>query len=99
MFVCTGADSLGLEVQNVVDISDQVNYELAMRISSSIKNGDDFYTDLNGLQVCRVKLQILLFLNDEGNIKMKCMHNFIMVVEYRVITNDECNYVNLWVRK
>lgn len=49
--VCTGADGLGLEVQNVVDISNQVNCELAMRISSNIKNGDDFYTDLNGLQV------------------------------------------------
>lgn len=52
--LCAGADSLGLEVQNVVDISDQVNSELAMRISSSIKNGDDFYTDLNGLQVCSI---------------------------------------------
>lgn len=49
--MCTGTDSLGLEVQNVVDISDQVNCELVMRISSNIKNGDDFYTDLNGLQV------------------------------------------------
>jgi hypothetical protein len=56
IFICTGADSLGLEVQNVVDISDQVNCELAMRISSSIKSGDDFYTDLNGLQVCYIYL-------------------------------------------
>jgi len=51
MLACTGADGLGLEVQNVVDISNQVNCELAMRISSNIKNVDDFYTDLNGLQV------------------------------------------------
>jgi alpha-mannosidase II len=50
-----GADGLGLEVQNVVDISNQVNCELAMRISSNIKNGDDFYTDLNGLQIIRRK--------------------------------------------
>jgi alpha-mannosidase II len=50
----TGTDSLGLEVQNVVDISDQVNCELVMRISSNIKNGDDFYTDLNGFQVWNV---------------------------------------------
>ncbi|XP_023714691.1 alpha-mannosidase 2 [Cryptotermes secundus] len=50
-----GTDSLGLEVQNVVDISDQVNCELVMRISSNIKNGDDFYTDLNGLQIIRRK--------------------------------------------
>ncbi|PSN52814.1 hypothetical protein C0J52_09697 [Blattella germanica] len=33
-----GADSLGLDVQNVVNIADQVNCELAMRISSNIKN-------------------------------------------------------------
>jgi alpha-mannosidase II len=57
--VCTGADSLGLEVQNVVDISDQVNCELAMRISSNIKNGDDFYTDLNGLQVRNIYVCLL----------------------------------------
>ncbi|KAJ9599827.1 hypothetical protein L9F63_009867, partial [Diploptera punctata] len=50
-----GADSLGLEVQNVVNIGDQVNCELAMRISSSIKNGDEFFSDLNGWQLIRRK--------------------------------------------
>ncbi|XP_069682276.1 alpha-mannosidase 2 isoform X2 [Periplaneta americana] len=55
LFNTSGADSMGLEVQNIVDISDQVNCELAMRISSSIKNGDEFYTDLNDLQMIRRK--------------------------------------------
>lgn len=47
----SGADSLGIEIQNEVNIIEQNNYELAMRISSNIKNGDTFYSDLNDLQV------------------------------------------------
>ncbi|KAL1122794.1 hypothetical protein AAG570_003120 [Ranatra chinensis] len=49
-------DSHGLEIQNVVDIASITdNYELGMRLSSSIKNGDVFYTDLNGIQIIKRK--------------------------------------------
>ncbi|XP_047114785.1 alpha-mannosidase 2 [Schistocerca piceifrons] len=50
-----GADSFGIEIHNLVDITDQANYELVMRFSSGIQNGDEFFTDLNGLQVIRRK--------------------------------------------
>lgn len=47
-----GADGLGVEIQNRVDISSvNTNYELSMQISSNIKNKDIFFTDLNGYQV------------------------------------------------
>lgn len=50
--LAVGADGLGLEIHNLVNISSiNSNYELAMRMSSNIDNGDVFYTDLNGLQV------------------------------------------------
>lgn len=48
-------DSLGLEIVNVVDIKSENNYELAMRITSHITNGDEFYTDLNGLNMIKRK--------------------------------------------
>lgn len=52
MYNCAGADGIGLEIHNLVNITAiNSNYELAMRLSSSINNGDIFYTDLSGLQV------------------------------------------------
>ncbi|XP_054262638.1 alpha-mannosidase 2 isoform X2 [Macrosteles quadrilineatus] len=51
-----GADGLGLEVHNLVDISSlNTNYELVMRISSNINNKNVFHTDLNGLQMIKRK--------------------------------------------
>ncbi len=35
----------------MVDIRDQTNKELAMRLVTDIQSGDAFYTDLNGFQV------------------------------------------------
>ncbi|XP_066995337.2 alpha-mannosidase 2 [Anabrus simplex] len=55
LYNISGADSLGLEIYNLVDISEQINFELAMRFSSNIKNGDEFFTDLNGLQMIKRK--------------------------------------------
>lgn len=46
-----GADSLGLEIQNTVDITDTSNFELVMRLSTNINSTSEFFTDLNGLQV------------------------------------------------
>ncbi|CAG0902213.1 unnamed protein product [Darwinula stevensoni] len=48
-----GLDGLGLEINNLVDIKLNMDYELAMRISSNIKSGNTFYTDLNGFQVLK----------------------------------------------
>ncbi|RZF47561.1 hypothetical protein LSTR_LSTR009097 [Laodelphax striatellus] len=51
-----GADGLGIEIQNKVDISNvNGNYELSMRLSSNIKNGDVFFTDLNNYQIVKRK--------------------------------------------
>lgn len=46
-----GGDGLGLHILNGVDISETQNYELAMRLSTDIASGDQFFTDLNGLNV------------------------------------------------
>lgn len=35
----------------MVDIRDQTNKELAMRLVTDIQSGDVFYSDLNGFQV------------------------------------------------
>lgn len=48
-----GADGLGLEITNIVDIAETSNYELVMRLSTNIKSGSEFFTDLNGYQVMR----------------------------------------------
>ncbi|XP_078056084.1 alpha-mannosidase 2x isoform X2 [Mustelus asterias] len=46
-----GVEGLSLEVSIVVDIHDQINRELAMRLSTDIESGDTFFTDLNGFQI------------------------------------------------
>lgn len=52
LWLFVGLDGLALEIINLVDIRDQNNYELAMRIQSSVQNPDgEFFTDLNGFQV------------------------------------------------
>lgn len=45
----------------MVDIRDQNNKELAMRLVTDIQSGDTFYTDLNGFQVKFICLQIRRF--------------------------------------
>ncbi|KAM9854980.1 alpha-mannosidase 2x [Aulostomus maculatus] len=46
-----GVDGLSVEITTMVDIRDQTNKELAMRLVTDIQSGDIFYTDLNGFQM------------------------------------------------
>ncbi|TDH09371.1 hypothetical protein EPR50_G00085950 [Perca flavescens] len=46
-----GVDGLSIDITTLVDIRDQTNKELAMRLVTDIQSGDVFYTDLNGFQI------------------------------------------------
>uniref|UniRef100_A0A665V881 Alpha-mannosidase n=1 Tax=Echeneis naucrates TaxID=173247 RepID=A0A665V881_ECHNA len=46
-----GVDGLSIDITTTVDIRDQTNKELAMRLVTDIQSGDVFYTDLNGFQM------------------------------------------------
>jgi alpha-mannosidase II len=51
-----GLDGLAVDIQNLVDIRRESNYELAMRLQTNINNADgELYTDLNGFQMQRRK--------------------------------------------
>ncbi|XP_015588290.1 alpha-mannosidase 2 [Cephus cinctus] len=53
LFNSPGSDGLGLHILNEVDITETQNYELAMRLDTNIASGDQFFTDLNGLNMIR----------------------------------------------
>lgn len=44
-------DADDVEIRNLVDIRQESNYELSMRVTTEVKNNNIFYTDLNGFQV------------------------------------------------
>ena len=47
-----GVQPLGVHVHNDVDVrSGYDNKEIVMRITSDVRSGDKFYTDLNGFQI------------------------------------------------
>ncbi|KAF1387016.1 hypothetical protein PFLUV_G00100890 [Perca fluviatilis] len=46
-----GVDGLSIDISTMVDIRDQTNKELAVRLVTDIQSGDVFYTDLNGFQI------------------------------------------------
>lgn len=46
-----GVDGLSVDMTTMVDIRDQANKELAMRLVTDIQSQDTFYTDLNGFQI------------------------------------------------
>lgn len=50
-FFLPGVDGFSVDVTTMVDIRDQTNKELAMRLVTDIQSGDVFYSDLNGFQV------------------------------------------------
>ena len=53
-FITVGTDGLTVDIYNLVDIRDEMNFELGMKVSTDIKNKDrEFCSDLNGFQVCR----------------------------------------------
>ncbi|XP_025204712.1 alpha-mannosidase 2 isoform X2 [Melanaphis sacchari] len=48
-------DANDVEIRNLVDIRQQMNYELSMRVTTEVNNDNVFYTDLNGFQMTRRK--------------------------------------------
>ncbi|XP_037948464.1 alpha-mannosidase 2-like [Teleopsis dalmanni] len=50
---CTRIYDNKIEIRNIVNISPLNNFEISMRIATTIKNKDVFYTDLNGLQMIK----------------------------------------------
>uniref|UniRef100_A0A672GGS1 Alpha-mannosidase n=1 Tax=Salarias fasciatus TaxID=181472 RepID=A0A672GGS1_SALFA len=54
-----GVDGLSIDMSTMVDIRDQTNKELAMRLTTDIQSGDAFYTDLNAFQVIQPRRRFL----------------------------------------
>jgi len=48
-----GSDDYILEVGATTHLNMNNDIELALRFTTGIKNGDEFFTDLNGFQVIR----------------------------------------------
>ncbi|KAJ7393930.1 hypothetical protein OS493_003599 [Desmophyllum pertusum] len=56
IYSVSGPEGRTLDIQNKVDIRNQINRELVMRIKSNVQNsGREFYTDLNGFQMQKRK--------------------------------------------
>lgn len=51
----TNFDIPEVSIWNLVDIRKNLNYELSMKISTTIQNNDEFYTDLNSFQFIKRK--------------------------------------------
>ena len=48
---CAGPPGGSIHIENVVDIREETNLELGMRVRGLDNTGSYFYTDLNGFQV------------------------------------------------
>ncbi|CAI2353900.1 unnamed protein product [Caenorhabditis sp. 36 PRJEB53466] len=46
-----------LDLDNEVDVRTKDNFELALRFSTSVNSGDEFFTDLNGMQMIKRRRQ------------------------------------------
>jgi alpha-mannosidase II len=53
LFHSEHAYAAALDITNLVDLRAMDNRELVMRVQSSVKNGKEFYSDLNGFQMRR----------------------------------------------
>ncbi|VDN35434.1 unnamed protein product [Gongylonema pulchrum] len=42
-----------IEIENVVDLRATKNFEMAMRLQTTIESGDEFFTDLNAFQMIK----------------------------------------------
>ena len=51
LYGLVGSDGVALHVENLVNIVQDYNSEVAMRLVSDVTSGRTFYSDLNGLQV------------------------------------------------
>lgn len=49
-----------IDLDNEVDVRSKENFELALRFSSSVNSGDEFFTDLNGMQMIKRRRQTKL---------------------------------------
>lgn len=47
-----------LHLKNILNIANQHNFELAMRLKTSLNNGNLFFTDLNGYQVYFIQFSL-----------------------------------------
>jgi len=54
-------DANDIEIRNLVDIRQESNYELSMRVTTEVENNNIFYTDLNGFQV--IPIEFMLYAN------------------------------------
>ncbi|CAG7827396.1 unnamed protein product, partial [Allacma fusca] len=55
LFSHFGLESSAIHIENLIDISQEENYELIMRLDTSIDSGNIFYTDSNGFQLMKRK--------------------------------------------
>ena len=55
LYSSPGLDAHAIEIMNVVDIRQESNKELTMRLVTDVQNEDhQFFTDLNGYQVSSI---------------------------------------------
>ena len=63
-------DGTGVHIDNNVDIRSMNNAEMAMRFTTNLNTGEEFFTDLNGFQTIKrtrlgkIPLQVLQYIDD-----------------------------------
>lgn len=68
-YLFSGPEEYSVEIENLVDIRTERNFEMGMKISTNVKNDGIFYTDLNGYQVgTSFKIQLTNFFKNNFEI-------------------------------